>query len=60
MGFVSRMCRECAAELPKDRVGWKQLCPTCWEKWYEKYMGIKIEEHNERQIQDSGINRSTN
>jgi hypothetical protein len=56
---MSRMCRKCAAELPKDRVGWKQLCPTCWEKWYEKYMGIKIEEHHERQETQNSI-KNTN
>jgi hypothetical protein len=41
------MCRKCADELPKERIGWNQLCAKCWDIWYQKFLGIQLKEHDE-------------
>ena len=43
-----KKCKECKKEVPKEQVSKLGYCPTCWDNWYQTYMGIRITLDEER------------
>ena len=36
---MSKLCRDCLGEMPKDRKGWEQVCPKCMKKRVNNFIG---------------------